>query len=461
MKLRYTSFIILFLIGYTLPSQASVSEISSLLGSANPETFQTLITNHSWPFFISIFFIIGLLLSLTPCVLPMLPVLSSIIAGQHQPTSKKATINAVAYVLGMAISYAITGILAGLFGHSIQAYLQQPIIITFTSVIFILMGLSLMGIFELQLPNNLKLKLQKQINATGKSSFVNLFIIGMLSMLILSPCVSAPLVGVLSLISHTGNAGLGGMLLFIMALGMGLPLILIAAGQGAIFPKAGPWMDTIKKGFALLMFAMAVWMLGRVVGAKLENLLWCVLVLGVSIFWGALNFRARHTAAEKLTQTLSIVLLTSSLFFFITQLVPKQVPLPSLSSAPSSNLKPVKQLFQPIRTPTQLSAALEKARIEKKAVFLDFFASWCSDCKAMDQHVFTQAQIQSLLNRMTALRVDISVDNALSKAFKKQYAIYGTPTLIFFNQQGKEIKTSRQAGFVSTETLSKTLKDLH
>ncbi|HDV6631654.1 TPA: protein-disulfide reductase DsbD [Legionella pneumophila] len=412
--------------------------------SSNPDTVMHFITGNSAFVYLSAFFGLGVLLAFTPCVLPMVPILSGIIVGQNSISTGRAFKLSLSYVTGMAVTYAGAGMLAGYMGSTIQTLMQRPIVIALFSIVFVAMALSMFGFFELKLPTNVGNRLNKNNRLGTQRSYLSVGMMGVLSTLIVSPCVTAPLIGVLSYIGQNGQIIMGGLILFVMALGMGVPLLIVGAGYGTLLPKAGSWMLKIKQLFGFIMLGIAIWMLSRILNQTIIHILWAGLLIIASITLGTL--KSQNNWRGYLTQGLGLVALISGGIILYNTIIP--------------SIK-VKQgfvennAFIKINTLSDLQHQLEQAKKAKKAVFLDFSADWCSDCQEMDANVFNQPEIQKAMSAWVSIKVDISNKNTEVDAIKKAFGIYGTPTMIFFNTSGKPITQMTSVGLIS---LSKMLQ---
>ncbi len=377
--------------GQAIKTTSEQSKILSLLASHN--IFWTLIS----------FFGFGLLLSLTPCVLPLIPVLSAIILGQKQLTTVKAFSLSITYVLAMAFTYAVAGVFAGLAGSYLQAFLQSPWVIIIVCALFVGLAFSLFGFYELRLPASWHEKLIHITNRQQGGNYVGVALMGCLSTLVISPCITAPLVGVLTYIGNTGNAILGGIALFVLGLGSGVPLLIIGTSAGKWLPKSGPWMNGIKIVLGIMMLAMAVWLLARIMPSNSRP------------------FRLLH---------------------------PDQVV-----SSETSN-------FQTIKSISDLNLALKQAKQQNKPVLVDFYANWCISCKEMERLVFTAPQVKSLMSRFILLRADVTANDDKDKALERQFHVIAPPTFLFFAPNGQELTDSRIIGQEESQTFASHLQSV-
>ncbi|KTD14754.1 thiol:disulfide interchange protein [Legionella gratiana] len=413
----------------------SYSVFASGIGT-NPADTMLFIQNHSPIFYLAIFFGLGVLLAFTPCVLPMVPILSSIITGQGANSGSQAFKLSLGYVLGMAVTYAIAGMLAAWLGSTVQTLMQQPMIIGSFSFLFILMALWLLGVFEFRFPTFM----QFTSNRSRQRGIFSATLMGVLSTLVVSPCVTAPLIGILTYIAQSNHVLQGGLLLFVLALGMGLPLLIVGAGYGRFLPGSGPWMVRIKQVFAIMMFAMAVWLLSRVVPKFWIDLLWIVVLLMNAWVFGA--FRQEQSLAGRLMQGIALLSIMGA-----GALTYQTVTSISASEIQSVSHPP----FIKVHTLQEVNAKLAEAKANNERVFIEFFAGWCSDCQAMDKHVFNQATVISAMQGSVNLRVDISEKTEEVAKIRQAFHIYGIPTMLFYDKQGQQLTDLSSVGQISKE----------
>ena len=392
-------------ISVTLPMAGELANAAGNVEIVNEtdKTTQVLKTGNLW-LVIGAFFLAGLLLSLTPCVLPMIPILSSIIVGSQskqnqnlKPSKLHAFSLSVAYVLGMALAYTLAGIAAGLSGSLLSQSLQSPWALGATAVLFVILAFSMFGFYELKLPSTFESKMLNASNRLKGGEFFGVFIMGVLSALIVSPCVAAPLAGALIYIGQTHNVLLGGLGLFALAIGMGVPLLLIGASAGSLLPKAGGWMTTVRNLFGVLMLVMAAYIVWPVLPATITTPINKVL-----------GMNAGHT-------------------------------LP----------------FKTVKSVADLDAAIKAAN--GKLVMLDFYADWCTSCKEMEKLTFSDSKVKATLQDTLLLQADVTENNDNDQALLKRFGLFGPPGIIFFDKNGEEIRSLRTIGFQDAERFSATL----
>lgn len=415
---------------------------------------ENILVKKNWGIALILFFGFGVLLAFTPCVLPMVPILSGIIVGQGKDLKTKHAFGlSLSYVLGMAIAFAIAGLIIGLIGSSIQAALQTPWVLIIFSLIFVLLALSLFGFYNLQLPQSLQQKVSNLSNKRSSGSYIGVAIMGILSTLIVSPCVSAPLVGALAYIANTGNAIFGGLALFSMGLGMGLPLLIVGTSFGKILPKAGHWMNSIKNFFGVLLLGVAIWMLERILPGPFVLMLWALLAIVSSIYMGALN-PTKENGWSKLWKGLGLALLLYGFLLLIGASMGNNNPFRPLefnkqmngifSPTLTSNETVQKHNFIQVRSISDLEQQLAKHK--GQLIMLDFYADWCVACKEMEINTFNNPMVGKALQNFVLLQADVTENNAADQALEKKYGVVAPPTILFFNKNGEEISSARVIG---------------
>ena len=399
---------------------------------------------------IATFFGFGLLLALTPCVFPMIPIISGLIVSQGKEiTTRKAFFLSLVYVLAMAAAYTIAGVLAGLFGSNLQVMLQNPYVVVSFALVFVALALSMFGYYELKLPDSFVAKVSTK--GQDRGGIVGVAIMGFLSALIVGPCVAAPLAGALVYIGQTGDALLGGVALFAMSLGMGLPLIVVGTGAGKLMPRPGPWMTLVNGIFGILMLGVAIWMLEKIISPYLAMLLWALLGLGSAIYLGAFE-----KESHLFKRTIAIALLIYSLALGIGALAGSESmskPLGFLGEARTSAAlehKGTQELhFQKVETLGELDILLEKYKGKK--IMIDFAAQWCTACKELDEKTFSDPKVQKALQEYVLIRADVTKNGKQQKELSKAYGVFGPPVVIFIDANGKVQRSKTIVGFVEPE----------
>ncbi len=383
------------------PKKLGLSELWSARDDAGMLT--GMLQNISPAVLLISFFILGLALALTPCVLPMLPIMSSVIFGsknnQHRDISKlRSSVLALSYVLGMAIMYSIAGMITAALGANIQTWLQNPWVLGAFALMLLALAASLFGFYELRLPQALHNKIDRIAGKQEGGSVIGAFMLGAISTLIASPCVTAPLAGVLAFIAQTGSIPMGGILLFVMALGMGLPLMLLAIGAKGIIPKAGAWMTIVQRIFGVLLIGLAVWVASPI-------------------------FTSSKTSSNETMHQLKSGL-----------------------------------VFQRVATSAQLDEALSQAKQRRQPVLLDFYADWCVTCKEMELLTFSDEKVKAALSTYQLIQVDVTKNTAEHQRILKQYALFGPPAILFYDASGDEKVTKRVIGFMKAERFIERLQ---
>jgi thiol:disulfide interchange protein DsbD len=397
------------------------------------------------------FALLGLGLAFTPCVLPMVPILSSIIVGEGGKTRRsRGLILSVTYSLGMAIVYTALGVAAGLIGEGLAAALQNPWVLGAFALLIVAMALSMFGFYELQVPAALQSKLAGASNRQASGKLAGVFVMGAISALIVGPCVAAPLAGALVYISQTRDVLVGGAALFSMAVGMSIPLLLVGVSAGSLLPRAGAWMESVKRFFGVLMLGMALWLVSPVLPPLLQMVLWAVLLLG----YGAYLLRRRgHWAAMAIGAAFGI-LGALQLVGAATGGRDPLAPLAHLTGTPKHALT-----FKRVKTVADLDAAL--AATGGKTAMLDFYADWCVSCKEMEKLTFVDPKVQAKLANTVLLQVDVTANDAADKAMLKRFGLFGPPGIIFFDRTGTEIPDSRVIGYQNAGKFLGSLQKLN
>lgn len=411
------------------------------------------------------FFGFGILLSLTPCIFPMIPILSSMIVSQSKDnmSTKRAFMLSLVYVLAMALAYTIAGVLAGLFGANIQAALQNPWIIGIFSAVFVALAFSMFGFYEIQMPSFIQSKLTKKSDQMQGQGVVGVAVMGFLSALIMGPCVAAPLAGALVYIGQSGDALLGGAALFVMSLGMGLPLLAIGTGFGKYMPKPGGWMDAIKATFGVVMIALAIWTLSRVVDAGIIIFLWMALVIGSAVYMGVLESLEKDVNGwKKLIKSIAVIFFIYGIMLFIGAMSHATNPLNPLEKFSAKTVTAAsvktdeKSGFKRVGTLDELNKIIKSSQ---KPVMVDFYADWCVSCKELENSTFSDPLVQKKLKEFTMLQIDVTKNSDEDKKILKNFGLFGPPGILFF-KSGAELKSKRLIGFKDANEFLNHLNNL-
>jgi thiol:disulfide interchange protein DsbD len=403
------------------------------------------------------FLAFGLLLAFTPCVLPMIPILSSIIAGEGRSLNKMHALGlSVAYVFGMALTYAVAGVAAGFSGSLLAAALQNAWVLGAFALVFVALALSMFGFYELRLPGFIHHRLHGA-HATLKGGRVaSVAAMGILSAVIVSPCVAAPLAGALLYISQTRDVALGGAALFVMALGMGIPLIAMGVSEGALLPKAGPWMEGVRRFFGVLLLAVALYIASPVLPLVVQMFGWAALLIGSGVFLRALDpLPAAASGWWRLWKGAGVIALVIGIAMIVGALAGSRDPLRPLAGVfgePRAELPAT-----PWIRVASIADLDEKLRSPGRPVMLDFYADWCVSCKEMERFTFSDPRVRREMESMLLLQADVTAGNEADRALLKRFSLFGPPGTIFFDAQGREIPGVRVIGYQAPERFLETL----
>ncbi|WP_096025173.1 protein-disulfide reductase DsbD [Campylobacter lanienae] len=397
---------------------------------------------------ISTFFIYGVLLSLTPCIFPMIPILSGLIVAKGSNSLKSGFIISFIYVLSMSVTYAIAGVIASFLGASIQGLLQTPMVLIIFSILFVILALSMFGLFEFEMPKRLQSYINVKSSKFGHISGV--IFMGVTSALIVGPCVAAPLAGALLYIANSGDMVVGGVALFVMSFGMGLPLLAIGLGASKFLPKPGEWMVRIKILFGFIMLAMAIWVVSPLITDEFAMVGYAILGVILASLFGA--FESAISATQRVIKAISIIIFTISIVVILDFSVNKLAP----------NLKPISQIAQPknelkFEYVTNLKELKNIIKSSQTPLFIDFWASWCVNCKELENEVFTKKEIMEKLNNFRLIKIDLSKNSIENQELMREYQIFGPPVLLIYNKG--ELK-SQITGLVSSDELLKSLNQI-
>ncbi|MDR1661209.1 MAG: protein-disulfide reductase DsbD [Azoarcus sp.] len=408
----------------------------------------------SSPLALASFFGFGLLLAFTPCMFPMIPILSGIVVGTDRPVSRgRALALALAYVLGMAITYAAAGVAAGFTGALLAAALQNVWALSAFALLFVLLALSMFGFFPLQLPAALQSRLTDTVKREQGGHLGGVAAMGALSALIVGPCMTAPLAGALLYIAQTGNAVFGGLALFVLALGMGAPLLVVALAARSVLPKAGPWMEGVKKAAGVLLLAVALWVATPALPALAVMLGWAALLLFSGVFLSALDPLPRTARGwQRFWKALGVALLVGGAAMLIGALAGSRDPLQPLAVFHAR--APAPAAFERIGSIAELDARLASA---DRPAMLDFYADWCASCKEMERDTFSDPAVAAQMGRMLLLQADVTVYDDAHKALLQRFGFVGPPGIVFFDAAGRLRNDLRVTGFMPPEKFAALL----
>ena len=420
------------------------------------------IVNGSWWTLLGGFYVAGLLLAFTPCVLPMVPILSSIIAGQGGTVStQRGFLLSLSYVLGMAATYTAAGALAALAGGQIQALFQKPWLITVFAAMFVVLSLGMFGVFQLQMPAAVQTRLANLANRQKGGTFVGTAVIGALTALIVTTCVAPPLIGALTFISQTGDVARGSGALFALSMGMGSPLLLVGASAGRLLPKVGPWMNTVKAAFGVMLLGVAIYMMERVLPGSVTLVLWSLLVFLTGVFLGAFEpLPPSPPPMRRLAKGLGVLACVYGVMLLIGATLGgddplRPIPQSAVSRGAAGGMLAAQDegelSFREIETVAALDAALDEARTASRPVMLDFTADWCVSCKEMEEYTFPEPGVIGALEPFMLLRADVTENNDDDRALLQRFRSFGPPTIAFFDAGGTERENYKLVGFVPAD----------
>lgn len=442
---------------------SAISKEGSADVTANPVTssVELVFTSHYWFVTLLIFYGFGLLLSFTPCILPMIPVLSGILVGHgHNISTRKAFLLSLTYVLSMAFTYSILGAMVALVGANLQITMQSPWAISLFSLLFVLLSLSMFGLYELQLPLSWQTKLTSINSNQTKGHYISAGIMGLLSTLILSPCVTAPLIGALSYIAHSGNVIMGASSLFFLSLGMGTPLLLIGTSAGHWLPKTGHWMNAVKFLFGIMLLAVAIYLMSRILPATISMGLWAILLIFSGVYSGALLPAYSHQ--DKFKQASGIILLIYGVFLLTgASMGGSDILRPlALWASPSSVTTANVFASTTVDNLSEVKSAIATAKAKDRVIMLDFYADWCESCHQIEATVFRDPKVLAVLKKIVILKADVTTNNKADKVLMHYFNVVAPPTFLFFDKLGKERVDLRLVGNVTSADFMRSLEGI-
>jgi thiol:disulfide interchange protein DsbD len=433
----------------SLPQAETVSDLSVMPSGNAPVSEQArlaeIITGSSIWIAAGLFFLAGLGLAFTPCVLPMVPILSGIIAGEGDDVSPMRGFTlALSYVLGMAIVYTAAGVAAAALGLQLQATFNQPWILILFAGLFVVLALGMFGAYDLQMPSSIQSKLSSVSGNQKNGTMIGAFVMGALSSLIVTACVAPALIAALTVIAQTGDMVRGGSALFAMSLGMGAPLLAVGAAQGKLLPKAGGWMVAVKNAFGFMMLALAVWMLSRILPGTVTMFLWAVLIFMAGVFMGGLTtLTAESSTPQKLGKGFGFLAIIYGIILLLGSLTGGSNPLQPLASVNLGGDAAVVEAehelpFQRIKSVDDLDREIATASAAGKTVLLDFYADWCVSCMEMEAYTFSDTAVQAALINTVWLQADVTANDEIDQVLLERFGVFGPPTIIFFGLDGKQ-----------------------
>ncbi|MEM7611318.1 MAG: protein-disulfide reductase DsbD [Pseudomonadota bacterium] len=417
-----------------------------------------LISSGNLALVLGTFFLAGLLLSFTPCVLPMIPILSGIIAGDgDNVTPMRGFTLALLYVLGMALTYTIAGAAFAAAGQQAQTVFQQPWILITFSGLFVVLAMSMFGFFNLQMPSSVQTRLASISGNQKSGTAVGAFVMGALSSLVVTACVAPPLIAALTVIGQSGDVVRGGLALFSLSMGMGVPLLAVGASAGRLMPKVGPWMESVKQAFGFVMLGLAIWMLARLLPGEIVLLLWAVLIFIAGVFLGALTpLSEQPSGGRKLGKGFGMLAMLYGAVLFVGSLTGGEDPLQPLKGSllearGGASVENRELEFQIVKSVGDLDRAIASANAMGRPVMLDFYADWCVSCKEMEKYTFSDAVVQDVLSNTVLLKADVTANDEQDQALLKRFGIYGPPSIIFFGPDGIERPGYQVVGYMNAE----------
>jgi thiol:disulfide interchange protein DsbD len=447
-----------------LPQADTVSELADAPVSEQARLAQ-IITGSSLWVAAGLFFVAGLGLAFTPCVLPMVPILSGIIAGEGDDvTPMRGFTLALSYVLGMALVYTGAGIFAAAAGMQLQATFNQPWILILFALLFVVLALGMFGLYDLQMPSSIQTRLAAISGNQRSGTMVGAFVMGALSALIVTACVAPALIAALTVMAQTGDMLRSGTALFAMSLGMGAPLLLVGAAQGKLLPKAGPWMVAVKNAFGFMMLGLAIWMLSRLLPGAVTMLLWALLIFMSGVFLGGLTtLTPDSSTGRKLGKGIGVLAILYGIMLLLGSLTGGSNPLQpfahmSFAEGGRASSESHSLPFVRVKTVDDLDRALAFASADGKTAFLDFYADWCVSCKEMEAYTFTDESVQAALVNTVWLQADVTANDAADQALLKRFDVFGPPTIIFFGSDGRQRNGYEVVGYMKAADFAAHVK---
>ena len=441
-------------------------KISSLAEEGNTAKIEDVLSTESSWFVILLFFVFGLLLSLTPCIFPMIPILSSIIVSQSnegKSSTWQAFFTSLVYVLSMAVTYTVVGLIAGLMGADIQTAMQNPWVLTIFAAMFVALAFSLFGYYEIGLPQSIQSKLTKASDNAQSKGIVGTAIMGLLSALIVGPCVAPPLGGAILFISHTGDALLGGSALFVMSLGMGVPLLLVGIGAGKFMPKPGGWMSKISQVFGITMLGLAIFMLARILPDAVTIILWAMLAIGTALYLGLFDGKNPATIGGYLSKLFAVLFLVYGVALFIGGISGATSVLRPFESFTQGNKVMMNEILESVTKSDRgysIERLMKEVAASDKPVVVDFGKDSCTACTELEEITFPHPLVQKELKNFTFIKIDLTENSDDDKAILKKYELFGTPNIIFFDKSNSYLAEKTLTGFIKPEVFAKHLNEI-
>ena len=449
----------------SLPEATAITDLSALPDRPSADVpvseqarLANIITGDSLWFAAGVFFLAGLALAFTPCVLPMVPIVSGIIAGEGDDvTPMRGFMLAFTYVMGMALVYTAAGVAAAAAGVQLQAMFNQPWVLILIAALFVALALGMFGVYDLQMPSSVQSRLAAVSGNQKSGTTIGAFVMGAISALVVTACVAPALIAALTVMAQSGDMVRGGAALFAMSLGMGAPLLVVGAAQGKFLPKSGPWMIAVKNAFGFLMLGLAIWMLGRILPGALTMTLWATLIFMGGVFMGGLtSLTTESTVPQKLGKGFGLLAILYGLILFLGALTGGTNPLKPMASISFANgafamQKDEHLKFTRIKTSADLDREIENAVAQGKTVMLDFYADWCVSCIEMEEYTFITPEVQAALSNTVPVQADVTKNDEQDQELLKRFGVFGPPTIIFFGPDGEQLEGYEVVGFMKAE----------
>lgn len=433
--------------------------------ASDVDRLSALLADSGLPVIAATFFGFGLLLALTPCVFPMVPIVSGLVVGERgQGGAARGLLLSGVYVVAMASTYAVVGLAAGLFGRNLQAAFQHPAVLIAFSALFVALALSMFGFYHLQLPAGLRNRLETSQRGVASGSLLGVAVMGVLSAIIVGPCVAPPLAGALLYLGHQGSPVVGGVALFALGLGMGVPLLAVGASAGHFLPRAGAWLERVQHVFGVVSLGMAIWFLERILPGAVSLALWALLLIGTGIFLRALE--PLHEAAsgwQRLWKGLGLAMVCYGGVLIVGAAAGADDvlrPLLPLTARAESQALAGKQAFTPVKGLAALDAAVKQAAAAGRPALLDVYADWCVECKRLERETFANPAVEARLGAFTLLRADVTANDEIDRALLAGLSMFGPPAVLLYDPGGKERRAQRLTGFVGPEDFLRRLAAL-
>ena len=446
--------------------QDVLDKISALTHEGSTAKIADVLGSESSLFIILLFFVFGLLLSLTPCIFPMIPILSSIIVSQSNEGKTgvgKAFFTSLVYVLSMAVTYTVVGLIAGLLGADIQTAMQNPWVLTIFAAMFVALAFSLFGYYEIGLPQSIQSKLTKASDEAQGKGIVGTAIMGFLSALIVGPCVAPPLGGAILFISHTGDALLGGTALFVMSMGMGMPLLLVGIGAGKFMPKPGGWMSKVSQVFGIMMLGLAIFMLARILPDGVTLILWAMLLIGTALYLGLFDGKNPSSFGTYMGKLFAILFLIYGAALFVGGISGASSffhPLERFTQGSTASVQTILESNDKSHGGYSVERLMKEVAASGKPVVVDFGKESCTACLELEEITFPDPKVQKALKDFTFIKIDLTDNTPEDKELLKKYELFGTPNIIFFDKKNNYLSDKTLTGFIKPDVFAEHLKSI-